>query len=164
MANHSFDIVSKADLSEVQNAVQMVMKEVRQRFDFKGSASNVSLEDGKLVLVSDDDYKLRALRDVMDQKLVKRGVSLKALSFGRAEKAAGGTVRQVASIQQGIPIEKAKEISKLIRDSKLKVQASIQGDLVRVSGRDKDSLQKIIATLREKEFGIDLQFANYRSH
>ncbi|UCF37169.1 MAG: YajQ family cyclic di-GMP-binding protein [Acidobacteriota bacterium] len=162
--SNSFDIVSKTDLNEVRNAVNQTVKEVRQRFDFKGSCSNVDIEEGTaLVLHSDDDYKLRSLTEILEQKLVKRGVSLKALSPGKVEPAAGGSVRQTVSIQQGIPTEKAKEISKFIRDTKLKVQASIQGDTVRVSGKDRDVLQQVIALLREKDFQIDMQFTNYRS-
>lgn len=159
--SNSFDIVSKTDLNEVRNAVNQTVKEVRQRFDFKGSCSNVDIEEGTaLVLHSDDDYKLRSLTEILEQKLVKRGVSLKALSPGKVEPAAGGSVRQTVSIQQGIPTEKAKEISKFIRDTKLKVQASIQGDTVRVSGKDRDVLQQVIALLREKDFQIDMQFTN----
>ncbi len=161
---NSFDVASETDLNEVNNAIQQTMKEVGQRFDFKGSKSEVRLEDKELVLASEDDYKLRALTDILEQKLVKRGVSLKALSFGKVEPAAGGTVRQRVAIQQGIPTEKAKEVCKFIRDTKLKVQASIQGETVRVSGRDRDVLQEVIALLKEKDFGIDMQFTNYRSN
>jgi len=161
--SNSFDIVSKTDLNEVLNAVNQVMKEVRTRFDFKGSSSSVQIESEALVLVADDDYKLRSLTEILEQKLVKRNVSLKALSFGKVEDAAGGTVRQQIDIQQGIPSEKAKEISKVVRDLKLKVQASIQGDLVRVSGRDRDTLQNVIQELKERDFGIDMHFTNYRS-
>lgn len=161
---NSFDIVSETDLNEVHNAINQVMKEVRQRFDFKGSVSSVELEEGELVLLSDDEYRLKALTDILEQKLVRRGVSLKALSYGRTENAAGGAVRQRVQIQQGIPTEKAKDISKFIRDMKLKVQASIQGNTVRVSGRDLDTLQHVIQMLKEKDFGIDMNFTNYRSH
>jgi uncharacterized protein YajQ (UPF0234 family) len=161
--SNSFDIVSKTDLNEVRNAIQQTMKEVRQRFDFKGSNSDVKLEETQIVLLSDDDYKLRSLTDILEQKLVKRGVSLKALNYGKIEDAAGSTVRQFVSIQQGIPTEKAREISKFIRSLKLKVQASIQGDTVRVSGRDRDTLQEVIGLLKDEEFGIDMRFTNYRS-
>ncbi|MGH9338039.1 MAG: YajQ family cyclic di-GMP-binding protein [Acidobacteriota bacterium] len=160
---NSFDIVSHTDLNEVRNAVHQTMKEVRQRFDFKGSLSQVQLEGTSLILVSDDDYRLKSLRDVLEQKLVRRGVSLKALSYGREESASGGNLRQEVSIQQGIPIEKAKDVSKFIRDTKLKAQASIQGDAVRVASRDRDTLQEIIRLLRQEDFGIDVQFTNYRS-
>lgn len=161
---NSFDVVSNVDLNEVSNAIHQTMKEVRQRFDFKGSVSDVKLEESDLVLLSDDEYKLRALTDVLEQKLVRRGVSLKAFSYGKVESAAGGSVRQRVQIQQGIPSDKAREISKFVRDAKLKVQASIQGDSVRVSGRDRDKLQEMIALLKEKDFGIDMQFTNYRSN
>jgi uncharacterized protein YajQ (UPF0234 family) len=161
--SNSFDIVSKTDLNEVLNAVNQVMKEVRTRFDFRGSSSSVQLESEALVLIADDDYKLRSLTEILEQKLVKRNVSLKALSFGKVEDAAGGNVRQQIDIQQGIPSEKAKEISKVVRDLKLKVQASIQGDLVRVSGRDRDTLQSVIRELKDRDFGIDMHFTNYRS-
>lgn len=160
---NSFDVVSQTDMNEVNNALQQTMKEVRQRFDFKGSKSDVSLDGNQLVLVSDDEYRLRALTEILEQKLVKRGVSLRAIQYLKVEPAAGGTVRQRADIQQGIPSEKAREISKFIRDMKLKVQASIQGDTLRVSGRDRDTLQEVIRRLKEKDFGIDMQFTNYRS-
>jgi len=161
--SNSFDVVSKTDLNEVLNAVNQVMKEVRTRFDFKGSSSSVQLESEALMLIGDDAYKLKSLTEILEQKLVKRGVSLKALSYGKVEDASGGTVRQQISIQQGIPTEKAREISKFVRDLKIKVQASIQGDLVRVSGRDRDTLQTVIRELKEKDFGIDMHFINYRS-
>ncbi len=140
------------------------MKEVRQRFDFKGSVSEVSLEGSELLLVSEDEYRLRALAEILEGRLIKRGVSLKALNYGKVEAAAGGTVRQRVGIQQGIPTEKAKEIIRFIKDTKLKVQASVQGDAVRVSGRDRDVLQDVIARLREQDFGIEMQFTNYRSY
>ena len=163
---NSFDIASKVDLEEVTNAVHQTMKEVRQRFDFKGSQSEVRLdrEEVELVLISDDEYKLQSLTEILQQKLVKRKVPLKALSYGKIESALGGTVRQRVSIQQGISSEKAKEIVRFIRDTKLKVKNTIQEDSVRVSGRDRDTLQKVISLLGEKDFGIDMQFTNYRSH
>ncbi len=161
--DQSFDIASKTDLSEVRNAINMTMKEVLQRFDFKGTKSEIKIEETDLVLLSDDEYKLRSLIEILEQKLVKRGVSLKALTYGKVESALSGTVRQRVSIQQGIPTEKAKEITKFIRDTKLKAQASIQADVVRVSSRDRDVLQKMIAQLKEKDFGIDMQFTNYRT-
>ncbi|MBI4444718.1 MAG: YajQ family cyclic di-GMP-binding protein [Acidobacteria bacterium] len=160
---NSFDITSKTDLNEVMNAVNQTTKEVKQRFDFKGSRSDLRCEENDLVLISDDEYKLKSLIEILEQKLVKRGVSLKALTFQKIEPAAGGTVRQRVSIQQGIPAEKAKEIVRYIKDSKLKVQASIQGDIVRVSGRDRDILQQVIALLKQRDFAIDMQFTNYRS-
>lgn len=161
---NSFDIVSQVDRAEIMNAINQTMKEVRQRFDFKGSKADVSLEEKELVLAAEDETKLRNMNDILQQKLVRRGVPLKALAYGNVEPAAGGSVRQRAEIQQGIPQEKAKDIVKLIKDSKAKVQASIQGDLVRVSGRDRDTLQQVIATLKAKDFGINMQFTNYRSN
>ncbi|HKU22917.1 MAG TPA: YajQ family cyclic di-GMP-binding protein [Terriglobales bacterium] len=164
MPENSFDIVSKVDLQEVSNAMQQALKEIHTRFDLKDSKSNIVLE-GKdaIVLTSQDDYKLKAVNDVLQQRLVKRGVPLKALTYGAIEPAAGSTVRQKISMQQGIPTEKAREIVKTIKNSKHKVQASIQGDLVRVSGKDRDTLQAVIALLRNSDFGIDMQFTNYRT-
>ena len=161
--SNSFDVVSKTDLNEVLNAINQVMKEVRTRFDFKGSRSQVELEQHSIVLLADDEYKLRSLTEILEQKLVKRGVSLKALSYGKLEDSSGGTVKQVISIQQGIPIEKARDINKFVRNLKLKVQASIQGDTVRISGRDRDALQTVIRELKDEDFGIDMHFTNYRS-
>jgi uncharacterized protein YajQ (UPF0234 family) len=164
MAENSFDIVSKVDLQEVSNAIQNAMKEIHTRFDLKDSKSNIVIE-GKdaIILSSVDDYKLKAVNDILQAKLVKRGVPIKALNYGVVEPAAGATVRQKITMQQGIPVEKAREIVKTIKDSKKKVQASIQGDTVRVSGKDRDTLQEIIALLRGTDFGIDMQFTNYRS-
>jgi len=164
MPENTFDIVSKINLEEVSNAIQQALKEVHTRFDLKDSKSNITLEKDAVVLQSIDDYKLKAVNEILQQKLVKRGVSLKGLTYSAVESALGGTARQKITMQQGIPIEKAKEIVKLIKDSKKKVQASIQGDLVRVSGKDRDSLQEVIALLRSKDFGIDMQFTNYRSN
>jgi cyclic-di-GMP-binding protein len=161
---NSFDIVSQVDRAEVTNAIQQTIKEVRQRFDFKGSTATVALEKDELVLSAEDETKLRNMNEILQQKLVRRGVPLKALSYGVVEPAAGGTVRQRAQIQQGIPQEKAKEVVKFIKDSKAKVQASIQGEVVRVSGKDRDTLQDIIAKLKAKDFGIDMQFSNYRTN
>ena len=161
---NSFDIVSEVDAAEITNALNQTLKEVRQRFDFKGSKANVVLEKNELVLTAEDETKLRNMNDILQQKLVRRGVPLKAFSYGKIEPAAGGTVREHAAIQQGIPQEKAKEVVKFIKDSKVKVQAAIQGDIVRVSGRDRDTLQDIIARLKDKDFGIHMQFTNYRSN
>ncbi len=158
----SFDIVSKTEMQEVANAVQQAQKELAQRFDFKGSKSEIELAKDGLVLVSDDEGKLRSLKDIVESKLVKRKVSLKALDYGKIEQASLGTVRQRAKIVQGIESEKAKAIVKAIKDAKLKVQASIQSDQVRVVGRSKDDLQRAITLVREKDFGIPLQFTNYR--
>jgi len=162
---NTFDIVSKIDLQEVTNAIQHALKEIHTRFDLKDSKSSIELE-GKdaIVLHSIDDYKLKAVNEILQQKLVKRGVSLKGLTYGPVEPAAGSTAKQKITLQQGIPIEKARDIVKLVKESKKKVQASIQGDLVRVSGKDRDSLQEIIAMLRQKDFGIDMQFTNYRTN
>ncbi len=161
---NSFDIVSQVDRAEVTNAIQQTIKEVRQRFDFKGSTATVVLEKDELILSAEDETKLRNMNDILQQKLVRRSVPLKALSYGAVDPAAGGSVRQRAQIQQGIPQEKAKEVVKFIKDSKAKVQASIQGDVVRVSGKDRDTLQDIIAKLKAKDFGIDMQFSNYRTN
>ncbi len=166
MPDNTFDIVSKIDLAEVNNAIQQAMKEVVQRYDLKNSHSDIQLneKDHKIVLASQDEFKLKAVNDVLGQKLVKRNVSLKGLTYGPIIPAAGSSVRQEITLQQGVPIEKAREIVKIIKDSKQKVQASIQGDLVRVSGRDRDSLQSVIALLRGHDFGIDMQFTNYRTN
>jgi uncharacterized protein YajQ (UPF0234 family) len=165
MPENTFDIVSKIELPEVSNAIQQALKEIHQRYDLKDSKSNIVLE-GKdaIVLTSADDFKLKAVNEVFQGKLAKRGVPLKGLTYGQIEHALGQTVRQKITLQQGIPIEKAREIVKTIKDSKKKVQASIQGDLVRVSGKDRDTLQDIIALLRSKDFGIDMQFTNYRTN
>jgi uncharacterized protein YajQ (UPF0234 family) len=164
MAENSFDIVSKVDLQEVANAIQNALKEVHTRFDLKDTKSNIALEGKEeIVLSSSEEYKLKAVNDILQAKLVKRGVPLKALTYGAVEPAAGSTVRQKIKMQQGIPVEKARDIVKKIKDSKKKVQASIQGDTVRVSGKDRDALQEIIALLRQSDFGIDMQFTNYRS-
>jgi uncharacterized protein YajQ (UPF0234 family) len=166
MPDNSFDIVSKIDLAEVNNAVQQALKEIHTRFDLKDSKSNIELneKENKLVLTSADDFKIKAVRDVLEGKLIKRQVPLKGLSYGNIDPAAGSTVRQTVTLQQGISTEKAREIVKVIKDSKKKVQASIQGDLVRITGKDRDTLQEIIALLRGRDFGIDMQFTNYRSN
>jgi uncharacterized protein YajQ (UPF0234 family) len=162
---NSFDIVSKVDLQEVSNAIQNALKEVHTRFDLKDSKSDIQLEGKEaLILSSVDEYKLKAVTDILQGKLVKRGVPIKALTYGAVEPAAGSSVRQKVTMQQGIPIEKAREIVKVIKDSKKKVQASIQGDTVRVSGKDRDALQEVIALLRGRDFGIDMQFTNYRNN
>jgi cyclic-di-GMP-binding protein len=165
MPENTFDIVSQINLQEVTNAIQQATKEIHTRFDLKDSKSNIEIE-GKdaIVLSSIDEYKLKAVTDILQQKLVKRGVPLKGLTYGTVEPAAGSTVRQKITMQQGIPIEKARDIVKIIKNSKKKVQASIQGDLVRVSGKDRDALQEIIALLKQQDFGIDMQFTNYRTN
>ena len=161
---HSFDIVSKVDLQEASNAVQQAMKEISQRFHFKNSKSNIELNKDKneILLVSDDEFKLKSVVDILQGKLVKRNVSLKSLNFGKIEPALSGTVRQVITLQQGIPTEKAKEIVKLIKDTKLKVQTEIQKDQVRVRAKKIDDLQAVIRLLKEKDMGIHMEFANYR--
>jgi uncharacterized protein YajQ (UPF0234 family) len=161
---NSFDIVSKTDYAEVTNAINQTAKEISQRFDFKGSHATVELQGKDLMLAAEDETKLRNMNDILQGKLVKRGVSLKALDYQRIEPAAGGTVRQLVKVQQGIPTDKAKEVVKFIKDSKLKVQASIQGETVRVSGKDRDTLQDVIAKLKAKDFGIDMTFDNYSSN
>jgi len=162
--DNSFDIVSKTDYAEVTNALNQTTKEISQRFDFKGSKATVELQQKDLMLSAEDDTKLRNMNDILQSKLVKRGISLKALDYQKVEPAAGGTVRQLVKVQQGIPTDKAKEVVKFIKDGKFKVQASIQGETVRVSGKDRDTLQEVIAALKGKDFGIDMQFDNYRSN
>ncbi len=161
----SFDIVSETDMAEVQNAVNQAMMEIRQRFDFKNSKSDIKLEskEHKLVLVSDDEYKLKSVIDVLQSKLVKRKVSLKALDYGKVEHAAGDTVRQTIKLQQGIPQDKGREIIKFIKGLGLKkVQSQIMDDQVRISGKNRDDLQSVIASVKEKDFDIAMQFTNYR--
>ena len=158
----SFDIVSKTDMQEVANAVQQAQKELAQRFDFKGSKSSIELSAEEIEVNSDDEGKLRSVKEILESKLVKRHVSLKALEYGKLEPAQMGTVRQKAKIVQGIESEKAKAIVKTIKDAKLKVQASIQSDQVRVVGRTKDDLQRAIALVKANDYGIPLQFTNYR--
>ena len=162
--DNSFDIVSKVDIQEVRNAIDQAMKEIRQRFDLKDTHSEVNLEgNDSIQLASANEYKLEAVKDILAQKLVKRGVSLKNLTYGKLEPAMGQRVRQKISLQQGIPVEKAKEIVRLVKDSKKKAQASIQGDTVRISSKDRDELQAIIAMLRGRDMGLELQFTNYRT-
>jgi len=162
---NSFDIVSKVDIQEVRNAIDQAIKEIRQRFDLKDSHSEVNLEGSDAIqLASDGEYHLEAVKEILGQKLVKRGVSLKNLVYEKLEEASGKSVRQKIKLQQGIPVEKAKEIVRLVKDSKKKAQASIQGDTVRISSKDRDELQGIIALLRGKDLGLDLQFTNYRTN
>ncbi len=163
-SENSFDIVSKIEMQEIKNAIEQAMKEVGQRFDFKGSKSEIKLEEknNEILVSSDDEYKLKSLLDILQSKLVKRGISLKALTYEKIESALGGTVKQNIKLQQGIPSEKAKEVVKVIKETRLKVQSQIQGDQVRVTGKNRDDLQAIIKLLREKDFGIDMQFVNYR--
>jgi uncharacterized protein YajQ (UPF0234 family) len=159
----SFDIVSVVDKQEVDNAVNQAIKEIGQRYDFKGSKTEVTLETDSLKVVTDDDFRLKAVLDVLQSKFVRRGVSLKALEYGKVEPASGGLVRQVITIRQGIPKEKGREIVALIKATKLKVQGQIQEEQVRVTAKDIDNLQEIIRLLKGKELGVDLQFVNMRS-
>jgi len=162
MAESSFDVVSSVDMQEVKNAIAQAMKEITTRYDLKGTGSDVSLTGEEIVLASADEFKLKAVRDVLETRLVKRNVPLKALSFGTPDKALGGTVRQKVALQKGIPTEKAREIVKVVKGTKLKVQAAIQADQVRISGKNKDDLQSVMRLLRETDLGIDMQFTNYR--
>ena len=162
-AENSFDIVCKVDMQEVANALDQSRREVDTRYDLKGAKNEVTLDKHDIVVTSADDMKLKAVVDILQSKLHRRGVPLKALTYGTVEDAAGGAKRQRISLQQGIPIEKAREIVRLVKDSKVKVQASIQEDKVRVTGKNRDDLQKIIALVREKDFGIAVAFDNYRS-
>ena len=163
-AENSFDILSKVDFQEVRNAIDQAMKEVRTRFDLKDSHSEIRLEgEDAIQLASVDEYKLEAVKEILRQKLVRRGVSLKALTFGKVEPAAGSSVRQKIKLKQGINSDVAKKIVTMIKDSKKKVQASIQGDMVRVTSKDRDTLQEMIAMLKAKDLGLELQFTNFRS-
>jgi uncharacterized protein YajQ (UPF0234 family) len=162
VAESSFDVVSSVDLQEVKNAISQAMKEITTRFDLKGTGSDIQLQGEEIVLTSSDEFKMKAVRDVLEGRLVKRNVPLKALTFGTIEKALGGTTRQKVEMQKGIPSEKAREIVKAIKGSKLKVQAAIQGDQVRVSGKNRDDLQSVIQLLKATDLGIDMQFTNYR--
>ncbi|HUG81011.1 MAG TPA: YajQ family cyclic di-GMP-binding protein [Bryobacterales bacterium] len=166
MAANSFDIVSRIDLQEVNNAIQQAAKEVLNRYDLKNTKSTIELDaDGsKIVIRSSDDFTIKQVVDVLDQKLIRRGIPLKGLSYGPVKEAGGSTVLLEIALQQGIPIEKAREIVKLIKNRKLKVQSSIQGDQVRVTGNKRDDLQEVIAMLKEQDLGIDMQFSNYRSN
>ncbi len=165
MPENTFDIVSKVEIPEVVNAIQQATKDIHTRFDLKDSKSSIDLneKDNKITLASADEFKLKAVTEILEQKLAKRKVPLKSLNFGPILPAAGSSVRQEITLQQGIPIEKAREIVKTIKDAKKKVQASIQGDLVRVSGKDRDTLQEVMSLLRQNDYGIDMQFTNYRS-
>ena len=162
--NCSFDIVSNVDMQEVKNAVNQAMMEIRQRFDFKGSKSEITLDEkvSALNLVSDDDSKMKSVIDILESKLIKRQVSLKALSYGKVEPAGGNTVRQTIQLQQGIPQEKGKEIVKALKGMKVKVQGQVMDDQVRVSGKNRDDLQEVIAELKGRDFGIAMSFTNYR--
>jgi uncharacterized protein YajQ (UPF0234 family) len=160
---NSFDVVCKIDMQEVRNALDQARREIETRYDLKGTRTEIVLEENDLVLSAPDDMKLKAVLDILQSRLHKRGVPLKALTYGKVEEGAGGLKRQRIGLQQGIPIEKAREIVRLIKDTKLKVQAQIQEDQVRVSGKSRDDLQRLIALLKERDLGIALQFANYRN-
>jgi cyclic-di-GMP-binding protein len=162
-AENSFDIVCKLDMQEVTNALDQARREVETRYDLKGSKNEIKQEKTEITLVAADDMKLKAVTDILQSKLHKRGIPLKGITYGDVETAAGDTLRQKLTLQQGIPIDKAREIVRLIKDTKIRVQASINEDKVRVVGKNRDDLQKIIALLRDKDFGIALQFDNYRS-
>jgi cyclic-di-GMP-binding protein len=166
MPDNTFDVVSKIEIPEVHNAVQQAIKEVQQRFDLKDSRSTIEFneKDSKIVLHSKDEFKLKSVIDILQNKLIKRNVPIKGLTYGELIPASGSTVKQEITLQQGIPVEKARDMVKRLKDSKLKVQASISGDYVRVAGKDRDTLQSAIALLRGHDFGIDLQFTNYRSN
>jgi len=166
MPDNTFDVVSKIEIPEVLNAVQQASKEVQTRFDLKDSKSSIEVKEkeNKILLASSDEFKLKAVVEILQSKLVKRKVPLKGLTFGEIIPSAGSTVKQEITLQQGIAIEKAREIVKKVKDSKLKVQASIQGDFVRIAGKDRDTLQQAIHLLRETDFGIDMQFINYRTN
>ena len=162
MANSSFDVVSTVDMQEVKNAISQAMKEITTRFDLKGTNSDIQLTGDEIVVTSADEYKMKAVRDVLEERLVKRSVPLKALTWGTIEKALGATARQKVSLQKGIPSDKAREIVKVVKNTKLKVQASIQGDQVRITGKKRDDLQSVIQALKATDLGIDMQFTNYR--
>lgn len=158
----SFDIVSKLDMQELNNAITQALREIETRFDFKGSKSDIKLEKDKLIVQSDDEYKLNSVLDILQSKMVKRGVSIKSLDYGKLEPASGGTVRQSIGIKQGVDQENAKKINILIRDSKLKVKSQIQGDQIRVSGKAKDDLQAVMQLIKQADLPLDLQFVNLR--
>jgi len=159
----SFDIVSKVEMQEVDNAINQTVKEIGQRYDFKGSKSEVTLEKETVKVLADDDFRLKAIIDILQSKFIKRNISPKALQYGKVEQASGGMVRQIITLQIGISKEKAKEIGQVIKESKLKVQSQIQDDQVRVTGKNIDDLQATIALLKGKDLGIDMQFVNFRS-
>lgn len=158
----SFDVVSNVDMQEVDNAVNQAKKEILTRYDFRGSKSSIEVVDNTIVLIGDDDFKLKAVQEILRGKMVKRGIALKNLEEGKSEPAAGATVRQVWTIRQGLSAEHAKEVTKCIKNAKLKVTAQIMGDQVRVAGKDKDTLQEVIQLLKQQDFPVELQFVNYR--
>ncbi len=159
----SFDVVSEVNMQEVDNAINQAVKEISQRFDFRGSKASITLEEETIKVVADDDYKLQSVIDILQTKCIKRGVSIKNLDYGKVEAASQGTVRQLITVKKGISKEKGKDVVAAIKNMKLKVQAQIMDDQVRVSGKDKDELQKAIGNLKQQDFGIELQFVNFRS-
>jgi hypothetical protein len=161
-AENSFDIVCKVDMQEVTNALDQARREIQTRYDLKGAKNEVTLDKNEIVLLSADDMKLKAVVDIVQSKLHKRGIPLKALGYGKVEEASGGALRQKITLQQGIPTDKAREIVKVIKQTKLKVQAAIQGDQVRISGKSKDDLQSVMQLLKNTDLGIDMQFTNRR--
>ena len=162
---NSFDIVSKVDIQEVRNAIDQALKEIKARFDLKDSKSEVNLEGNDVIqLASADEYKLEAVKEILGQKLVKRGVSLKNLEYEKIEPASNSSVRQKIVLKQGLSGEPAKKVAAAVKDAKLKANASIQGDTVRVTSKDRDTLQEIMGMLRGKDFGVELQFTNFRSN
>lgn len=158
----SFDVVSKVDMQEVDNAVNQTKKEITQRFDFRGSKSEVTAEGSEVKILTEDDFRLKSIIDVLQTKLIKRGISIKNLDYGKVEDASGSMVRQVIKIKQGIETELAKKIIKDIKGTKIKVQAQIMDDQIRISGKNRDDLQETIAFIREQDYDLDLQFINYR--
>ena len=158
----SFDIVSNVDMQEVDNAVNQTIKEIKQRYDFKGSKSEISQEKDSVKVLADDDFKLKAVIDILQSKFIKRGISIKSLKYGKAEPASGGMTRQIITVQQGISKEKGKEIIALIKESKLKVQGQIQEDQVRVTGKNRDDLQSVIQLLKDNDLDIEMQYVNFR--
>lgn len=162
MSDYSFDIVSRVDAQELTNAITQAMREIENRYDFKGSKSDIQQEKEDVIIISDDEYKLKSVIDILQSKMVKRGISLKSLEYGKIEPASGGTVRQKITVKQGIDKDAAKIINTLIKDAKLKVKSQIQGDQIRVSGKSKDDLQKVMALCREADLPLDVQFVNLR--
>jgi uncharacterized protein YajQ (UPF0234 family) len=158
----TFDVVSQVDRQEVDNAVNQTRKEMGQRYDFKGTKTEITWEEDSIQIISDDDFKVKAVVDILQSKLVRRGISLKALVYGKIEPAGGGRAKQTITVQQGIAIEKARQIVKTVKDSKLKVQSQIQGDQVRISGKKRDDLQAVIGLLKAQDLDLPLQFINYR--
>ena len=166
MPDNSFDVVSEIEMPEVRNAIQQALKEITTRYDLKDSKSSIELneKDKKLTLASSDDFKLKAVTEILNLKLVKRNVPLKNLTWGTIQPATGSSVKQDVTLTAGIPIEKARDIVKKVKDSKLKVQASINGEVVRIAGKDRDTLQQVLALLKGSDFGIDLQYTNFRTN